>query len=175
MVTRKRIPELFESIACSGNERNDHDKLIGYIMGYLTILTGQRAMVFINMNKENVINCERWNKDRRYNNNKTVQAFGEAALNLNKEEYCWLAYLCEGKCCQQGEDIKHVFHTKSGKQIQKPMGLLNLAWVDAGMKGAISFNKIRSSVSTQANQHLSEREKACGQSHDPAILCRSTR
>ena len=56
-----------ESIACSGYKHNVHGMLMGYIMGYLAILTGHRAVVFINMTKENVINCERWKKDSRYN------------------------------------------------------------------------------------------------------------
>ena len=45
-----------------------------------------------------------------------------------------ITVLCQGYC-QQGEGSQHVFHTTSGKQIQKPMDLLNLAWVDAGMGG----------------------------------------
>ncbi|KAK1880533.1 Cyclic GMP-AMP synthase [Dissostichus eleginoides] len=55
--------------------------------------------------------------------------------------------------------IVSVFLTIKGKQIQKPVNFLSQAWNDAGLKGAITFNQIRSSVSTQANKHLTEKDR----------------
>lgn len=63
-----------------------------------------------------------------------------------------------------------MFHTVQGKQIEKPSICLRLAWRDCGMQGGITFNQIRSSVSTQASQHLSEKERkqvAKSMCHDP--------
>lgn len=85
---------------------------------------------------------------------KTVRTFGQAALALNDEEFRWLEELTNGNCCELGRDSNYVFHTTHGQQIQKPVNLLQMAWVDAKMKGSVTFNMIRSSVSTQVRtQH----------------------
>ncbi|KAI9528082.1 hypothetical protein NQZ68_024838, partial [Dissostichus eleginoides] len=60
--------------------------------------------------------------------------------------------------------IVSVFLTIKGKQIQKPVNFLSQAWNDAGLKGAITFNQIRSSVSTQKER----REVAKSMCHDQA-------
>ena len=39
---------------------------MGYILGYLCILTGHRSIVFTNLTNENVINCESWNHGKRF-------------------------------------------------------------------------------------------------------------
>ncbi|XP_038588122.1 uncharacterized protein LOC119912920 [Micropterus salmoides] len=136
---------------------------MGYIMGYLRILTGHRSVVLTNMTKENVVNFDCWNHGEIFqvlvDDHKTMQSFGQAAFNLNEEEFRWLENLVNCKCCPQGQASDYVFHTILGKQIGKARHFLRLAWVDCGMKGTISFNKIRSSVSTQANQYLSEKER----------------
>ena len=82
---------------------------------------------------------------------KTVRLFGQAALNLNEIEFRWLEKLTHCKCCPQGQGSDYVFHTSHGKKIGKAGNFLNLAWADCGMKGTITFTKIRSSVSTQVN------------------------
>ncbi|XP_034722279.1 uncharacterized protein LOC117941332 [Etheostoma cragini] len=74
-------------------------------------------------------------------------------------------------CCKPGQECEFVFHTASGRQLQKPLGFLNAALVDAGMQGNITFTQIRSSVSTQASKHLSEKERkqvAKEMCHDPS-------
>ncbi|XP_038550420.1 uncharacterized protein LOC119891063, partial [Micropterus salmoides] len=172
---RENIPKLFERLESSGNQENEHSKLMGYIMGYLCILTGHRSVVLTNMTKENVVNFVCWNHGKRFqvlvDDHKTMQSFGQAAFNLNEEEFRWLENLANCKCSPQGQASDYVFHTTLGKQIGKAGNFLHLAWVDCGMKGTISFNKIRSSVSTQANQYLSEKERkqvAKAMCHDPS-------
>ncbi|KAK7933139.1 hypothetical protein WMY93_004035 [Mugilogobius chulae] len=88
---------------------------------------------------------------------KTSKAFGHAVICLNREEYAWLNSLAAAKCC--GTDFEFVFHTEAGRQIEKANRLINLAWTDFGQKGSISFNQIRSSVATQANNQLSEGDR----------------
>ncbi|XP_049456923.1 uncharacterized protein LOC125903812, partial [Epinephelus fuscoguttatus] len=176
MITaRKKIPKLFESLAGNGRQQNEHSKLIGYIMGYLSMLTGHRSIVLTNMTKEHVMNFETWDHGKKFqvlvDDHKTVRSFGQAAFSLNNEEFTWLECLTNGKCCKPGQASKYVFHTVLGKQIQKPLNFLHLAWVDAGMQGTVSFNMIRSSVSTQANKYLSEKERkqvAKHMCHDPS-------
>ncbi|XP_045921449.1 uncharacterized protein LOC123980901 isoform X1 [Micropterus dolomieu] len=172
---REKIPKLFERLESSGNQENEHSKLMGYIMGYLRILTGHRSVVLTNMTKENVVNFDCWNHGEIFqvlvDDHKTMQSFGQAAFNLNEEEFRWLENLVNCKCCPQGQASDYVFHTTLGKQIGKAGHFLHLAWVDCGMKGTISFNKIRSSVSTQANQYLSEKERkqvAKAMCHNPS-------
>lgn len=53
-----------EQLDNSGTQNNG--QLMGYIMGYLYILTGHQSIVFTNMTKENVINCESWNDGKRF-------------------------------------------------------------------------------------------------------------
>lgn len=45
---------------------DDHKKLMGYIMGYLSILTGHRAVVLTNVTKENVKSAEVWHGGKRF-------------------------------------------------------------------------------------------------------------
>ena len=85
----------------------------------------------------------------KVDDHKTVRSFGQAAFCLNKDEYGWLHHISQGKCCLRGRDCPYVFHSSFGLQIGKPANILSTAWEDAGMKGLIDFNKIRSSVSTQ--------------------------
>ncbi|XP_035033823.2 uncharacterized protein LOC118121794 [Hippoglossus stenolepis] len=174
LAARKRIHELFERLAHDGSQMADHLKVTGYIMGYLSILTGHRSVVLTNMTKQNVLDCQVWSDGNRFqvmvDDNKTVRSFGQAAFCLNKAEYGWLQHMSQGKCCVRGQDCLYIFHTSLGLQIAKPANFLNIAWVDAGMKGQIDFNKIRSSVSTQANDYLSEKERrqvAKAMCHDP--------
>ena len=105
------------------------------------------------------------------NEHKTAKTFGHASLVLNAKEFSWLKTLCKGNCCVKGKSSKNIFHTYLGSSITKPVNFLHLAWKDAGLQGAISFNMIRSSVSTQAERHLSETERrkvALSMCHDPS-------
>lgn len=117
---------------------------MGYIIGYLCILTGHRSIVFTNMTKENVVNCDIWNHGKRFlvleDDHKTVRSFGQAVFSLNEEEFRWLENLTNCKCCPQGQASDYVFHTTLGKQIGQAGNFLSLAWADCGMKGTI-FNK----------------------------------
>ena len=45
LVAKENIPKLFECLAHDGPQQNEHSKLMGFIMGYLSILTGYRAVV----------------------------------------------------------------------------------------------------------------------------------
>ncbi|XP_038550742.1 uncharacterized protein LOC119884412 [Micropterus salmoides] len=164
---RENIPKLFEQLESSGNQKNEHSKLMGYIMGYLCTLTGHRSVVLTNMTKENVVNFVCWNHGKRFqvliDDQKTMQSFGQAAFNLNEEEFRWLENLVNSKCCPQGQTSDYVFHTTFGKKIAKAENFLHLAWADCGMKGTFIFPKIESSLSTQnslppAPPHTSRRE-----------------
>ncbi|CAB1438058.1 unnamed protein product [Pleuronectes platessa] len=99
---------------------------------------------------------------------KTVKTFGQA---LNAKEFSWLRQLYDGNCCVKGKSSRNIFHTFLGSSITKPVNFLHLAWTDAGLRGPITFNMIRSSVSTQAERHLSETERrkvALSMCHDPS-------
>ncbi|KAM3619424.1 uncharacterized protein V6R79_007896 [Siganus canaliculatus] len=145
-----------------------------HLMGYLTILTGHRSIVLVNMSCENVFQADSWSGGRKcrilVDDHKTVSSFGHAAVWLNRVEYQWILRLARGKCCPDSLEPHHVFHTPLGRQITKPCNFLYSAWANAGMKGSITFGPIRSSVSTQVKTHLSEKERkqvAQAMCHDP--------
>ncbi|KAK5605275.1 hypothetical protein CRENBAI_017077 [Crenichthys baileyi] len=96
---------------------------------------------------------------KKVDEHKTVRSFGQAALFLSKEEYGWLERLIQTSCCTMASRCEFVFHTVNGNQIFKPVNLLQEVWVDAGLKGTVTFTQIRSSVSTQVNKSLSTEER----------------
>ncbi|MEQ2257733.1 hypothetical protein ILYODFUR_037805, partial [Ilyodon furcidens] len=150
---QKRIPKLLKHLDKHPNVKSPHNKLMGYIMGYLAILTGHRSVVLTNMTKDMVSSADSWKNDTRFrilvDEHKTVRSFGQAALFLSKEEYGWLERLIKTSCCTMASRCEFVFHSVNGNQIFKPVNLLQEAWVDAGLKGTVNFTQIRSSVSTQ--------------------------
>ncbi|KAI3364703.1 hypothetical protein L3Q82_011491, partial [Scortum barcoo] len=161
-------------LPADGTFGKEHCQLMGYLMGYLSILTGHRAIVFTNMTRNQVNFADCWGGGKKYrilvDEHKTMGSFGQAAVCLKKEEYEWVKKVSCGECCLQGEDIQYVFHTALGRQVGKPSNFLHLAWLDAGMTGPITFGQIRSSVSTQAKHHLTDKERnqvAHAMCHDP--------
>ncbi|KAA8577873.1 hypothetical protein FQN60_007899, partial [Etheostoma spectabile] len=149
-VAQIKIAELMKTVSCNGEQVEEHVKFLGYIMGYMSMLTGHRSVVLTNMKKEHVRNSAKWNQGRRFqvlvDDHKTTKSFGQAAFSVKSEEFNWLDFLTKGMCCTPGQECEFVFHTANGKQIQKPLGFLHAAWVDAGMKG-------------NASKHLSETER----------------
>ncbi|KAM3619670.1 uncharacterized protein V6R79_011633 [Siganus canaliculatus] len=65
-VAKKRIPELFQALPGDGDGGQEHCHLMGYLMGYLTILTGHRSIVLVNMSCENVFQADSWSGGRKY-------------------------------------------------------------------------------------------------------------
>ncbi|XP_071319573.1 uncharacterized protein [Trachinotus anak] len=171
---KRRIPMLMDAIDKEGFKKNEHSTLMGYLMGYLCIISGHRSVVLTSMLKEHVANADQWNNGTRFqvlvDEHKSVRTFGQASLVLNCVEFSWLRWLHDGKCCIGRKDSANIFHTFQGCRISKPSNFLHLAWIDAGLKGPVSFNLIRSSVATQAERHLSETERrkvARAMCHDP--------
>ncbi|KAE8299896.1 hypothetical protein D5F01_LYC00019 [Larimichthys crocea] len=160
---KRRIPMLMDAIDKDGYQRDQHSTLMGYLMGYLCVISGHRSVVLTSMTKEHVANADQWNDGTRFqilvDEHKSVRTFGQASLVLNCVEFSWLRWFHDGKCCSRGTDSTNIFHTSQGCRLTKPSNFLYLAWTDAGLKGPVSFNLIRSSVATQAERHLSETER----------------
>uniref|UniRef100_A0AAV2JUB8 Uncharacterized protein n=1 Tax=Knipowitschia caucasica TaxID=637954 RepID=A0AAV2JUB8_KNICA len=164
--------------------RKDPDELhglgMGYILGYLAIVTGHRAVVFHHVTKESVQEADSWKSGTRFqvlvDDHKTSRTFGQASLVLERHEFNWLRVLATGEVCtEECREVDNIFHAPSGGPIRQVSELINRAWAAAGLGGSISFNKIRSSVSTQANDHLTEEERrrvARAMCHDPATASR---
>ncbi|KAM3584920.1 uncharacterized protein V6R79_002563 [Siganus canaliculatus] len=172
---QKVLKKKTQALPGDGDGGQEHCHLMGYLMGYLTILTGHRSIVLVNMTCEHVFQADSWSGGRKcrilVDDHKTVSSFGHAAVCLNRVEYQWILRLARGKCCPDSLELQHVFHTLLGRQITKPCNFLYSAWANAGMKGSITFGQIRSSVSTQAKTHLTEKERkqvAQAMCHDPA-------
>ena len=71
-------------------------------------------------------------------------------MALFEEEYGWLRRLMDISNCLH-KDSPYLIHRHDGQQHSKLNRLLLGAWVDAGMKGSINFNMVRSSVSSQVS------------------------
>ena len=137
----------------SATGKDEHSLLNGYVMGYISILSGHRVVVLTSMTASHVREADTWEKRRRYqilvDEHKTVKTFGQASVVLTQEEYDWVRELAEGKCCRNGPKSDYVFHTTHGGPIHKPVPFLLMAWKDAGFEGPVNFTMIRSSVATQ--------------------------
>uniref|UniRef100_A0AAV2M2N2 Uncharacterized protein n=1 Tax=Knipowitschia caucasica TaxID=637954 RepID=A0AAV2M2N2_KNICA len=166
-------------ILCREDPDEIHGLGMGYILAYLAIVTGHRAVVFNNImptpgSQEPASKC--WSvilcTIQKVDDHKTTKTFGQASILLDRQEYNWLRLLATGAFCQEecsGADA--IFHNRSGAPIKQGSELINRAWAAAGLKGSITFNKIRSSVATQANEQLTEKERrrvARAMCHDPA-------
>ncbi|KAI3366574.1 hypothetical protein L3Q82_009183 [Scortum barcoo] len=150
---KRRVPQLFHDLSTSSTggtttttttTQNEHAKLIGYIMGYLCVISGHRAVVLTNMLVDHVFAADSWRDGRRFqilvDEHKTVKSFGQASLVLNAREFDWVKRLAEGKCCPPGREGNNVFHTVLGGPIMKPNSFLHMAWVDdAGCRGTVNF------------------------------------
>nr|XP_046245078.1 uncharacterized protein LOC124059268 [Scatophagus argus] len=159
MAAKNTIPTLLDSVKKDQHLEAEHIKLMGYLMGYLCMLTGHRSVVMTNMTKENVLHAERSRQGFHItvDEHKTVRTYGQASLFLNKDEYSWLSQLIDILSVRRRyAKCNYIFVTYKGKQIEKPVHFLKEAWRDAGLEGNITFNQIRSSVSTEvsSNFHL---------------------
>ncbi|KAK0145289.1 hypothetical protein N1851_015832 [Merluccius polli] len=132
----------------------------GYLTGYLAILTGHRPVVFQFFEEEGGPGGE--HEGERYvvwvGEHETQRSFGHAQVALFEEEYGWLRRLMDISNCLHN-DSPYLIHRHDGQQHSKLSRLLLGAWVDAGMKGSINFNMVRSSVSSQAKKHLTQEER----------------
>uniref|UniRef100_A0AAV2M2N7 Uncharacterized protein n=1 Tax=Knipowitschia caucasica TaxID=637954 RepID=A0AAV2M2N7_KNICA len=163
-------------ILCREDPDEVHGLGMGYILGYLAIVTGHRAVVFHHTTKESVHNADSWKSGTRFqvlvDDHKTTKTFGQASILLDRQEYNWLRLLATGAFCQEEcSEAENIFHTRSGAPIRQGTEIMNRAWAAAGLRGSINFNKIRSSVATQANEQLTEKERrrvARAMCHDPA-------
>ncbi|CAL8310176.1 unnamed protein product [Lota lota] len=168
---KKEIPKLLKKLqaACTHSQL---ELVYGYISGYLAIVSGHRPVVFTSMRMIELIDAEY--KDDKYvvwvKDHKTQKSFGHATLPMYAEEYRWLRDVA---------DLVHdlfpesdlVFERRDGKPVTKLNQLLRNAWKHAGLSGDITFNMVRSSVSTQAKKHLTAEERsrvATSMCHDVA-------
>uniref|UniRef100_A0AAV2JPQ8 C2H2-type domain-containing protein n=1 Tax=Knipowitschia caucasica TaxID=637954 RepID=A0AAV2JPQ8_KNICA len=163
-------------ILCREDPDEVHGLGMGYMLAYLAIVTGHWAVVFHNTTKESVHNGDSWKSGTRFqvlvDDHKTNKTFGQASIILDRQEYDWLRLLATGDFCpEECSGAETIFHNRSGAPIKQGSEIINRAWAAAGLKGSITFNKIRSSVATQANDHLTEKERrrvARAMCHDPA-------
>ncbi|XP_024134832.1 uncharacterized protein LOC112150608 [Oryzias melastigma] len=63
---KQRIPQLFESLLSYDNAAlvTEHNLLMGYIMGYLSIISGHRSTVIREMEASDVMDADSWNNGR---------------------------------------------------------------------------------------------------------------
>ncbi|XP_027140793.1 uncharacterized protein LOC104938579 [Larimichthys crocea] len=63
---KRRIPMLMDAIDKDGYQRDQHSTLMGYLMGYLCVISGHRSVVLTSMTKEHVANADQWNDGTRF-------------------------------------------------------------------------------------------------------------
>lgn len=49
-----------------GSYAKQHCQLMGYLMGYISILTGHRSVVLVNMSSEQVQHAESWSNGTKF-------------------------------------------------------------------------------------------------------------
>ncbi|XP_041835271.1 uncharacterized protein LOC121635921 [Melanotaenia boesemani] len=131
-VAKRRIPELLENIVSETVSNGSHTLLMGYAMGYLSVLTGHRSSIFTSMRVQHVFNADSWEEGQKWQilieEHKTAKTFGLASIALVAEEYNWMKLLAGGVCCPDGPKSPFVFHTVLGGMIHKPNLMLASAW-----------------------------------------------
>lgn len=55
-----------DAIDKDGYQRDQHSTLMGYLMGYLCVISGHRSVVLTSMTKEHVANADQWNDGTRF-------------------------------------------------------------------------------------------------------------
>ncbi|MEQ2242072.1 hypothetical protein ILYODFUR_032062, partial [Ilyodon furcidens] len=160
---RKNIPTLLQRLDKTPNVIRDHNRLMGYFLGYLAIVSGHRSVVFTSMTKGDVVVAGNTKSKRRFHimvgDDKPLDGSAKASVVLTEEEYGWLEKLINISCCDETSQCQFLFHTVLGTKIYKPQNILQEAWIDCGLKGAVTFSQIRSPVQTQANRSCSTKEK----------------
>lgn len=79
-----------DAIDKDGFEKNEHSTLMGYLMGYLCIISGHRSVVLTSMTKEHVANADQWNNGTRFQvlvsspSSFSVLAYAAMVLDLGK-------------------------------------------------------------------------------------------
>lgn len=63
---KRTIPLLMDAMEKGTFKQNDHSTLMGYLMGYLCIISGHRSVVLTSLTKEHVANADQWNDGRRF-------------------------------------------------------------------------------------------------------------
>lgn len=90
--------------------------------------------------------------------NKADAECGRAQLALSTEEYQWLSDLVDvSNTTLQCSACPFVFHSDTGVQLRSLESFLQSAWEDARLPGNVSFDRIRSAVSSQVSS--SERQR----------------
>ncbi|CAL8386194.1 unnamed protein product [Boreogadus saida] len=134
------------------------------------------GVVFNSLKKKEVLEAE--HEGEGYvvwvGEHETQRSFGHAQMALFEEEYGCLRRPMDISNCLH-KDSPYLIHRHDGQQHSKLSRLLLGTWVDAGMKGSINFNMVRSSVSSKAKQHLTQEERtrvASSMCHDVATADR---
>ncbi|XP_024122531.2 uncharacterized protein LOC112143027 [Oryzias melastigma] len=155
---KKCIPQLFDSLISEDTTTvvTDHNLLIGYIMGYLSIISGHRSTVLTEMEASDVMDADSWNNGQLFQllvgSHKTDLTYGHAFIVLEDFEMILLQKMCRSECCNHGIQPLFVFHTIVGSPVYKANKYLAAAWRDAGLDNPVTFGAIRSSVATQVNE-----------------------
>ncbi|MEQ2283388.1 hypothetical protein AMECASPLE_010690 [Ameca splendens] len=138
IVAQQKIPVLLKHIHNSPNVMADHNKLMGYMMGYFAIQTRNSLVKLANMIKDNVTSAESSMDKRLFwvevNENKSIHSSGQPVLFLSLKEYLWLDLLINTSCCHQASQCQYVFHTVFGNKISIPGTLLRAACIDSGIE-----------------------------------------
>ncbi|MEQ2173510.1 hypothetical protein GOODEAATRI_032820 [Goodea atripinnis] len=80
---------------------------------------------------------------------KLLDGSEKASVVLTEEEYGWLDKLINISCCDETSQCQFLFHTVLGTKIYKPQNIFQEAWIDCGLKGAVTFSQVRSHVQIQ--------------------------
>ncbi|KAL6457746.1 hypothetical protein MHYP_G00329760 [Metynnis hypsauchen] len=156
-----KVPKLTNTIR-RRPQANLFKLLQGYLAGYLAILTGHRPVVFINLQKDKLLQAEVDDQNRTVvwvDHHKTDRTFGNAFIALLPREVNWLKGLMEVSAHFGREQCLFVFQFDEN-QLSKLNMELKATWHHARMQGQISFGLIQT-IANQAKKHLLAEERKC--------------
>ncbi|KAA0719548.1 R2 Retrovirus-related Pol polyprotein from type I retrotransposable element [Triplophysa tibetana] len=135
-------------------------RLQGLLSGYMSILTGHRRCVLINMTAVEVGRAGT-TQDRfrviSVKHNKTAAFFGEAKVTLSPVEYTWMTDIISHRSVVS----EYAFCTAQGNRCMVLLSHFRVAWRRLGLPERLDFMMIRDSIITHAHVRQSRRQREC--------------
>ncbi|KAA0710780.1 hypothetical protein E1301_Tti022388 [Triplophysa tibetana] len=156
---RRHIPRLMEAFA-KAPRLGVMFKLQGFLSGYMSILTGHRRCVLLNMTALEVSRAGTARDGYRVisvKHHKTAAFFGEAKVTLSPLEYSWTT----GMISQRSVVSDFVFCTAQGSMCLPLLTHFRAAWRRLRLPEDLGFTVVRNSIITHAHGRLPLRKREC--------------
>ncbi|KAG7460028.1 hypothetical protein MATL_G00216780 [Megalops atlanticus] len=150
---KEKIPRLLAKLRRHPKNRDVFADTVGFLLGYMYMLTGHRKEVLINMTTKDFNQCK---SDPRgvylvsITWHKTSAKFGRASLLLRKDELEWFIKFSAVRSSLPGygEKPKTFFFNSSGHPLNRVRDYIVKVWSSLHLPGTPTVTLIRSSLAT---------------------------